>query len=280
MLLKRLFLLLLFASPCLAQTPTVAAHAAAVTSTTKSSVTLSVNASDLIFVVCVPDPTSAQLTVTDSAGDTFAPFTVSVSHDTATVRTFWTRSAGIVASLTVTCTAPNAITYNQIYATVVSGGGSPAASSASGDSSPAVAKIASAAGDLVLAMVESGSASNATGWTSLLSLDSNLLASLTAAGSVSASFPVSRSWNIVLIDIPPAVFTWQLLGGPKIAFPMQAPPSCGPNDGACSIQIQACDTSQSPPVCLTTSQGTVSLVKTVTLPVPQAIVTPVAVTNP
>lgn len=78
---------------------------------------------------------------------------------------------------------------------------------------------------------------------------------------------------------PPLVFTIPGLG--TATFPMVAPPSCGPNDGTCSIQIQVCDTSVSPPNCITSSQGTIVLIKSVTLPIPQtSAILVVQVTNP
>jgi hypothetical protein len=80
---------------------------------------------------------------------------------------------------------------------------------------------------------------------------------------------------------PPPPFVWVMPGLGTATFSMYVPPACGPNDGTCSIQIQVCDTSQTPPVCMTAPVGTLSLVKSITLPTPQVQTIPiVTVTNP
>lgn len=80
---------------------------------------------------------------------------------------------------------------------------------------------------------------------------------------------------------PPPPFVWIMPGLGTATFPMQIPPACGPNDGTCSIEIQVCDTSVNPPNCITSSQGTITLLKNVTLPTPQQQSIPlVVVTNP
>jgi hypothetical protein len=80
---------------------------------------------------------------------------------------------------------------------------------------------------------------------------------------------------------PPQPFVWVMPGLGTATFPMQIPPACGPNDGTCSIAIQVCDTSQTPPLCMTAPIGTLSLIKTISLPTPQVQTIPVVtVTNP
>jgi hypothetical protein len=89
--------------------------------------------------------------------------------------------------------------------------------------------------------------------------------------------------NAIDIELagPPPPFVWVMPGLGTATFPMQIPPACGPNDGTCSIQIQVCDTSQTPPVCMTAPIGTLSLIKTISLPTPQVQTIPVVVvTNP
>jgi hypothetical protein len=267
-----------------AQTPVVGSHPAAVTSSAKSSVTVSANAGDLIAVFCVPDPTAAML-VTDGAGDTFTAFPVPVSHDSASIQTFWARAVSASTSLVVSCVASAVLSYNQIYTAVVCGAGTPTAVAASGTSGAASATIGSLAGDLVLAMGESGSVSNSTGWTALSKLNSNLLTSEATAGAVTASFSASGAWNLVLVDIPPAVvapFRVTLPGCCTVTFPITSAsqvPSCTATDGTCSIVIQICDAAN-PPNCLSSNAGTLSLVKTVTLPTPQTQTIPVATAGP
>lgn len=104
-----------------------------------------------------------------------------------------------------------------------------------------------------------------------------------AAGTYSTAISNPAPYGAQLFAFklgPPPPFVWNMPGLGNVTFPMQIPPACGPSDGVCSIQIQVCDTSQTPPVCLTASQGTLSLIKTVTLPVPQTQTIPVAVASP
>jgi hypothetical protein len=85
---------------------------------------------------------------------------------------------------------------------------------------------------------------------------------------------------------PPPPYVFQLQGGPKVTFPMTSPPACTPADGTCSITIQisapvgtVCTTDSTGTIC-TGAVGTLSLVKSVTLPVPQTQTIPVAVASP
>jgi hypothetical protein len=195
--------ILITAIPASAQTPAVGSHSAAVNSNAAVSVTLSVKQGDLVIVFCVPDPTAAAA-ASDGAGDKFNALPVAASDDSASVAAFWARAATTSLSLTVTCKAPSPVSYNQIYAASISGGGIPTAVPAAGSSGAASGTIGSISGDLLLAMVESGSVTNASGWIAVSTLNSNLLASKAAAGAVTASFSASRAWNLVLVDIPPA----------------------------------------------------------------------------
>jgi len=83
---------------------------------------------------------------------------------------------------------------------------------------------------------------------------------------------------VTLTKAPAKPFDYVLPGLGTVTFPMQAPPVCTPADGACSIVIQAC--LPDGVTCLN-GLGTLSLVKTFSLPTPQVLTVPVAVaTNP
>lgn len=86
--------------------------------------------------------------------------------------------------------------------------------------------------------------------------------------------------NVVLSAGSPPPFVWVMPGLGTATFPMQIPPACGPSDGTCSIQIQVCDTSKTPPVCMTASQGTITLLKNVMLPAPQQQAIPLVTVTP
>ena len=79
---------------------------------------------------------------------------------------------------------------------------------------------------------------------------------------------------------PPPPFVWVMPGLGTATFPMNIPPACGPSDGTCSIQIQVCDTSKTPPVCMVSSQGTITLLKNITLPTPQQQAIPLVTVTP
>lgn len=80
---------------------------------------------------------------------------------------------------------------------------------------------------------------------------------------------------------PPQPVTVVVPGFGSLQFVMASPPAfCGAGDGTpCTIQFQVCDTS-TPPTCSFLPFGTLSLVKTVTLPTPQTQTTPVVVAGP
>lgn len=87
----------------------------------------------------------------------------------------------------------------------------------------------------------------------------------------------------ILSAAPPAPLQFPFPGCCTITFPIQNAsqvPVCTAADGVCSIAIQICDTAN-PPNCLTSNVGTLSLVKTSSLPAPQVLTVPVAIaTNP
>jgi hypothetical protein len=94
--------------------------------------------------------------------------------------------------------------------------------------------------------------------------------------------PYASAAEINVIGIPgtPTPFVWIMPGLGMATFPMYIPPACGPADGACSIQIQVCDTSKTPPLCMTSSQGTITLLKNITLPTPQQQSIPLVTVTP
>jgi hypothetical protein len=190
---------LLFVPTADAQTPVVGSHPASST----GPVNVATHVGDLLLIFCVPDPPSS-IVASDSAGDSFTALPAATSFDSSAVVGFWARASVDSSSLSLKCTPSASATYNQIYTAVISGAGTPLAVPNSGTSGKASATIPSASGHLVLAMVESGTVSNSSGWTALSTLDSNLLASQTAAGSVAPSFTVSSAWNLLLVDVPPA----------------------------------------------------------------------------
>lgn len=197
-------LLLLVSSSLAQQTPVVGLHpAAAVKTSATSSVTVSAVAGDLLIVVCMPSP-KGTISISASSGDVFTALPAVTSADSSGMLGAWARAKATSSSIVLTCSVPAAISSNQIYTAVVSQGGNPKGVPASGPSGSATATIASVAGDLVLAAGESGAVNNATGWTALSTLNSNLLASITATGPTTGSFSASAAWNLLLIDIPPS----------------------------------------------------------------------------
>jgi uncharacterized cupredoxin-like copper-binding protein len=106
-----------------------------------------------------------------------------------------------------------------------------------------------------------------------------------STGTVVIQFTHGTANNpeINAIDLEPGTpqpFIWTMPGLGVATFTMFVPPSCGPNDGTCSIQMQACDTSVTPPNCVTTSQGTLALIKTFSLPTQQTTTTQVVTVVP
>lgn len=88
---------------------------------------------------------------------------------------------------------------------------------------------------------------------------------------------------------PPPPFVWVMPGLGTATFPMQIPPACGASDGACSIALKfvgpnvstTCSTAApgTPANCFIGNQGTLYLIKTVSLPVPQVQETVIVVVS-
>jgi hypothetical protein len=104
------------------------------------------------------------------------------------------------------------------------------------------------------------------------------------AGPISSgvlwSGAVNWTQGIVALKVSNQPLVWVMPGLGTATFPMNIPPACSPTDGTCSIQIQVCDTSKTPPVCMTSSQGTITLLKNVTLPTPQQQSIPLVTVTP
>jgi hypothetical protein len=192
-----LFAILFVSGTVRAQTPVVGSHIGA----SGGSVTVTAKTGDLLLTFCSPYP-SAPVSASDSVGDVFTSFPTVTPVDGASLVGFWARAKAASTSLKLTCTVQGTIKDNQIYAAVVSGGGTPFSQAAVGSTGKAAATISSLASDLVLAFVEDGSVSNASGWTALSTYNSNLLASKAATGATSASFTVTGGWNLLLVDVP------------------------------------------------------------------------------
>ena len=111
-----------------------------------------------------------------------------------------------------------------------------------------------------------------------------------STGTITIQFTHGSANNpaINAIDLEPGEpqpFVYTLPGLGTATFSMFIPPTCGPNDGTCSIQIQitaatgamTCSTGSSGTITCVGDAGTLSLIKNVTLPTPQAITVPVVV---
>lgn len=91
--------------------------------------------------------------------------------------------------------------------------------------------------------------------------------SVTYSGSVSwhqnvASFSLATLPAPLQITVPGlATFTFPIADVSQV-------PACTLADGVCSLAIQVCDAAN-PPNCLTSAAGTLAIVKTATLPIPQ-----------
>jgi hypothetical protein len=188
-------LLLMFAVRSYAQIPPISSHPASAT----GSVVVAVAQNDLILVACAPFPKTTAV-ASDSAKHVFTALPSVDSADNAGMFGYWTRATA-AGSLTLTCTPGATVKSNQIYTAIVKSVGDLTAVPATGTSGPAVANIASAPNDLVLAFVESGSVTNTPGWTIISNLNSNLQASQIATGPTAASFTVSSGWNLLLVDL-------------------------------------------------------------------------------
>lgn len=107
-----------------------------------------------------------------------------------------------------------------------------------------------------------------------------------AIGTGNPAFTVNPSRNTLVAAVAfqppptsPQPVQFAVPGLGTATFPLTGPQVsqlyCAAADGVCSIQIRVCDANV-PPNCLTSGAGSLSLVKTATLPVPQTTATVLA----
>jgi len=271
---KLLLLFALLAAPLYGQvTITTQPAAAAWGSTKTASVTVAAVAGDALAVECNVPSAFSVTGASDNQGDTFTLQQAQVSQSVSQSQFVFLATGIKGGSTKITCTANAAPGSGEIYALDVSGAdtSNPVCASKSFDGTTGNAQgslTLPVSNCLVLAYVVSGTVSNATGWTAISTLDSNLEASFSggAAGTiVSAAFGVSTDWSMVLLAVQPVVqpakpFVYQLQGGPAVTFPMTVPPACIAVDGPnCTITIQVTDSNGN--IVAFGVNGTISLVK-------------------
>jgi len=186
------------------------AKAASNNGSTRWSVGLTPAAGDTLLVGCDYTAGVQFSSVSDSAGDKFLQLgSGAFAQDFSAQAYLATSVKG--GYTTVTCAATSAPQYNEIYVTELKGVDPvhplDAQVSVSGPRSPATGSLATShANELVWAYVQSGQASNASGWTALSTLDGNLIADRpqAAAGTVSARFAVTMDWTLILAALNPA----------------------------------------------------------------------------
>ena len=269
-----LFALLLAALPVFAQTPTISQSASAAWGGTKTgSVSVAATAGHTLWVGCNLPSGFMVAGATDSQGDSFVLQQTQVAKTVSQAQYVFLASNIKGGTTKVTCTANTAPGSGEIYVLDIVGAdpNNPVCASASFDGTTGEANgslTLPVANCLILAYTVSGTVSNASGWTALSTLDSNLVASIAGgkAGTItSAAFGVSQDWSMILLALQPVVpptkpFVYQLQGGPNVTFPMTIPPACGPTDGPnCTITIQITDANGN--VVLSGVTGTISLVK-------------------
>jgi hypothetical protein len=166
-------------------------------------------AGDALLVGCDFNAGISFVGVSDSAGDTFAQIGPEADSSNFAARAFLaTNVKG--GSTTVTCSAASGPSHSEIYVTELNGVNptSPVDKvlSVGGSTSPATGSLSTTnANEFVWAYIVSNHATNASGWTSLSTFDNNLVASETQAtpGTVSASFPVTTNWTLLLAALNP-----------------------------------------------------------------------------
>jgi hypothetical protein len=178
-------------------------------SSTQWSVGITPAAGDALLVGCDFNAGTSFVGVSDSVGDTFTQIGPEADSPDFAARVYLaTNVKG--GSTTVICSAASGPPNNEIYVTELSGvnpstpidktlsvGGT--ASSASGS------LTTTNANEFVWAYITSGRVTNAKGWTSLSTFDSNLVTSKaqTTSGAVSASFPVTMDWTLLMVALNP-----------------------------------------------------------------------------
>jgi hypothetical protein len=260
--------------PALAVLPARAQIKASVKASATPSIAVTPAAGDFLVAVCnSPDAMAA-----DNAGNIYVP--AGALQKDGYSQTAYVASKVKPQPTIVTCKSTG--TVNEIYVADVSGAFSfDSPVNATGASSPTTGSVTtSAAGDAVIAYCQSGSCANVSGWTALSTFDGNLVAFKIqpTPAILQPAFHPSASYTETLIVFhagtpPPLTLTFPgcctLTAGPSLTFPID--PSqffCMPADGQCTDVIQVCDAA-TPPKCMTGNGGSISIVKTISLPIPQ-----------
>src|SRR5277367_5615032 len=174
------------------------------------SVALSPVAGDSLLVGCNFNSGISFVGISDTAGDTFTLIGPEADSSEFAARAYLaTNVKG--GSTTVTCTAASSAPNNEIYVTELKGVSASApvdkVLSVAGSTPTASGSVTTTnANEFLWAYIISGRVTNASGWTSLSTYDSNLTTSrtLAAPATVQASFPVTADWTLVLAALNPA----------------------------------------------------------------------------
>jgi hypothetical protein len=184
-------------------------HAAANNGAAKWSVQFSPRTGDTLLVGCDYAVGISLAGVSDTAGDSFSPIGPEVDSAFAARAFIATNVRG--GTTTVSCNAASGSDTNEIYVTEFNGvnPGVPidTYSALSGSTSSAKGAVTTShPNELVWGYVVTGHASDPSGWNKLSTYDGNLVAdhSQTTPGTLSASFPVTMGWTLVLVALEPA----------------------------------------------------------------------------
>lgn len=173
------------------------------------SVQISPQAGDTLVVGCDYAVGVQFNGVSDTSGDSFSPLGQELDSAFAARAFIATNVHG--GSTTVTCKAASSSASNEIYVTELKGV-NPAVpvdsyAGLAGSSSTAKGNIVTSyPNEMVWAYIVTGHATDPSGWTKLSTYDGNLVSyrSQVIPGTVSASFPVTMGWTLVLVALEPA----------------------------------------------------------------------------
>lgn len=236
---KNLLLICLFilgATSAEAQISTVGStHAAANNGAARWSVQLAPQTGDTLLVGCDFAVGVRLAGVSDTAGDSFSPIGPELDSAFAARAFIATNVHG--GTTTVSCNATAGSATNEIYVTEFKGvnPGVPIGtySALSGSTSSAKGAVSTShPNELVWGYVVTGHASAPSGWTKLSTYDGNLVAdhAQAAPGTLSASFPVTMGWTLVLVALEPAGTSGSGSGG-------TTPISVSVAPGTASVQV-------------------------------------------
>lgn len=163
----------------------------------------------------------------------------------------------------------------------------------SGSAADSGSILTTAGNELIVGVASSDGSSTATAGTGFTLLDSagkvfSEYQLQPLAGAVDARMSLSPApawWADAVASFkpkPPAAFQVHIAGLGTASFPIanaSQVPECTAADGTCSIVVQICDNG-TPQNCLTSNSGTLSLLKTKSLPMPQTATVPIASVSP